>query len=133
MLSVCAPHSGCLINPTAYSGQDQDPSNETIVAPLSREWGGILFPMVKHSKKTPLSTEGNTILGIAAPEEHGAENIRYLVVRPMFAQHVCRIFRSRDVPEVEDIGGDGFTNPVVGECGPSLVELGVRDSAAGSR
>ena len=88
----------------------------------------MLFPMVKHSKNTPL---WNTVLGIAAPEEHGAENIRCLVVRPMFAQHVCWVFRSRDVPEVKDIGGDCFANSVVRECGPSLVALGVRDSAAG--
>ena len=27
-------------------------------------------------ENAPLSTEGNTILGIVAPEEHGAENIR---------------------------------------------------------
>ena len=31
MLSACAPCIGYWINPTAYSGQDQDPSNETIV------------------------------------------------------------------------------------------------------
>ena len=31
MLSACAPGIGYLINPTACSGQDQDPSNETIV------------------------------------------------------------------------------------------------------
>ena len=32
MLSACAPGIGCLTNPITYSGQDQDPSNETIVA-----------------------------------------------------------------------------------------------------
>ena len=32
MLSACAPGIGYLINPTACWGQDQDPSNETIVA-----------------------------------------------------------------------------------------------------
>ena len=32
MLSACAPGIGYLINPIACSGQDQDPSNETIVA-----------------------------------------------------------------------------------------------------
>ena len=31
MLSACAPGIGHLINPIARSGQDQDPSNETIV------------------------------------------------------------------------------------------------------
>ena len=31
MLSACAPCIGYWINPTAYSGQDQDPSDETIV------------------------------------------------------------------------------------------------------
>ena len=31
MLSACAPCIGYWINPTACSGQDQDPSNETIV------------------------------------------------------------------------------------------------------
>ena len=31
MMSACAPCIGFWINPTAYSGQDQDPSNETIV------------------------------------------------------------------------------------------------------
>ena len=30
MLSACAPGIGYLTNPIAYSGQDQDPSNETI-------------------------------------------------------------------------------------------------------
>ena len=35
------------------------------------------------------------------------------------------------MPEVEDIGSDRFVNSVVGECSPSLIELGVRDSAAG--
>ena len=32
MLSACAPCLGYWTNPIAYSGQDQDPSNETIVA-----------------------------------------------------------------------------------------------------
>ena len=31
MLSACAPGIGYLTNPIAYSGQNQDPSNETIV------------------------------------------------------------------------------------------------------
>ena len=35
MLSACAPCTRFWINPTAYSGQNQDPSNETI-AGLSR-------------------------------------------------------------------------------------------------
>ena len=82
-------------------------------------------------ENAPLSTEGNTILGIAAPEEHRAEDIRYLIVRPMFTQDVRWVLRARDVPEVADISGDCFANSVVGERGPSLVELGVRDSAAG--
>ena len=82
-------------------------------------------------ENTPLSTEGNTILGIAAPEEHRAEDIRYLIVRPMFTQDVRWVLRARDVPEVVDISGDCFADSVVGERGPSLVELGVRDSAAG--
>ena len=30
MLAACAPCIGFWINPTAYLGQDQDPSNETI-------------------------------------------------------------------------------------------------------
>ena len=30
MLSACAPYIGFWINPTAYSGQCQDPSDETI-------------------------------------------------------------------------------------------------------
>ena len=95
MLSACAPGIGYLINPTACSGQDQDPSDETIAAPLSTEWGGMLFPMVRHSKCAPLSTEGNTVLGVAAPEEHGAENIRCLVARPMFIQHIGWVLRAR--------------------------------------
>ena len=75
--------------------------------------------------------EGNTVLGIAGPEEHRAEDIRHLVACPMFAQDVHWDLRSRDVPEVEDIGSDSFANSVAGECGPSLTELGMRDSAAG--
>ena len=39
MLSACAPCIGYWINPTAYSGQDQDPSDETIVVGLQN--GGI--------------------------------------------------------------------------------------------
>ena len=49
----------------------------------------------------------------------------------MFAQDVRWVLRARDVPEVEDIGGDCFANSVVGERGLSLIELGMRDSAAG--
>ena len=112
MLSACAP---CIGSIRLHSGQDQDPSNETIVAPLSIEWGGTLFPMVKHSKCAPLSTEGNTgnsVLGVAVPEQHGAEHIRHLVACPMFAQHIRWVLRARDVPEVEDIGGDCFADSV---------------------
>ena len=36
-----------------------------------------------------------------------------------------------NVPEVEDLSGDRFANQMAGERGPSLIELGVRDSAAG--
>ena len=47
MLSACAPHIGFWINPTAYSGQDQDPSNETIAVRAVRlicwmpDWFGL--------------------------------------------------------------------------------------------
>ena len=95
MLSACAPCIGHWANPIACSGQDQDPSNETIAAPLSTEWGGMLFPMVRHSKCAPLSTEGNTgnsVLGVAVPEQHGAEHIRHLVACPMFAQDISGVF-----------------------------------------
>ena len=37
MLSACAPHNGFWINPTACSGQDQDPSVETIAAIVSMD------------------------------------------------------------------------------------------------
>ena len=43
MLSACAPGIGYLINPIACSGQDQDPSNETIVAARILELGVTFF------------------------------------------------------------------------------------------
>ena len=46
MLSACAPCIGYWINPTAYSGQDQDPSNETIVEQLQS-----LHSQLKHHDK----------------------------------------------------------------------------------
>ena len=49
MLSACAPCIGYWINPTAYSGQDQDPSDETIVD--TRESQGSAGAMVCPSIK----------------------------------------------------------------------------------
>ena len=113
------------------SGQDCDPSSETVVAPLSTEWGEDIVPDGETFEKTPLSTKGNTILGIATPQEHGAEHIGCLVTRPMLTQDIGRIFGPGDVPEVKDLSSDSFANSIAGERGPSLIELGVRDSAAG--
>ena len=55
MLSACAPHIGYWINPTACSGQDQDPSNETIVATanMSTDLGSPLGTPQGASQATP--------------------------------------------------------------------------------
>ena len=59
-------------------GQEEHQNNGT--AKGSQDQKGETF------ENTPLLTEGNTILGVAVPQEHGAKHIGCLVVCPMFAQ-----------------------------------------------
>ena len=58
MLSACAPCIGHWINPTACSGQDQDPSNETIagsyelhIAGTAQNWISVEQILVEFSLK----------------------------------------------------------------------------------
>ena len=81
---------------------------------------------------TPLSAKGNAILRIAAPEKNRTQHMGHLVAGPVFAQHVGRVLGTRDVPEIHNLSGDGFSYPMIGESGPTFVELGVRNAAAGN-
>ena len=54
MLSACAPCMGFWINPTVCSGQDQDPSDETIV-------GLDLTELLDETTKIPKDSEAGSL------------------------------------------------------------------------
>jgi len=52
------------------------------------------------------------VLGVSSPEEEGLEQLPNLLVAPVLAQNVCRIFVAIDMVEPNDGTCYGLTNAV---------------------
>ena len=65
----------------------------------------------------------NTTRDIAAPEKDWAQHMGDLVVSPVLAQDVGGVLCTRNVPEVHDLRSDRFSDPMVGESGPTFILL----------
>jgi len=70
------------------------------------------------------------VLGVSFPEEEGLEQLPDLLVAPVLAQYVGRIFITIDMVESDDGTCYGLTNVVKRQSIVVLVELGVWDCQA---